>query len=119
MRSASGPPADDIVAFGNQVGCTPEVEIRERLSEVGHERLDVIATAAGFVQRILQQHVGRGQFIDDAEIAGLAPEMREPPTDDGLVVIFLRHVLSLCWFPFVRKKHQDSGMEAMATSAAS
>jgi hypothetical protein len=117
MRAASLPATDDVVAFRDQVGCAPEIEIRECLPEVGHEGLDVIATPAGFVQRILQQHVGRGQFIDDAEIAGLAPEMREPSTDDGLVVIFLRHVLSLCLFPFVGKKHRASGLDAkQATS---
>jgi hypothetical protein len=38
------------------------------------------------VQGILQEHVGRGEFIDDAEIAGLAPELGEPPADNGLGV---------------------------------
>jgi hypothetical protein len=50
MRAASFPTTDDVVAFRDQVGGAPEVEIRKRLPEVGHEGLDVIATAAGFVQ---------------------------------------------------------------------
>jgi hypothetical protein len=47
MRTASLPTTDDIVAFRDQLGCAPEVEIRERLPKVGNEDLDVIATSAG------------------------------------------------------------------------
>jgi hypothetical protein len=117
MRSASRPTTDDVVALRDEVGCAPEVEIRERLPEVGHERLDVIATAAGFVQRIVQQHVGRGQFVDNAEIAGLAPEMREPSTHDGLVVFFLRHVSISLFVPICHRKHQASGVDARQTTS--
>jgi hypothetical protein len=39
---------------------------------MSHERLDVIATTAWFVQRILQEHVGRGELVDDGELAGLS-----------------------------------------------
>jgi len=40
------------------------------------------------MQRVLQQHVGLGEFVDDAEVARLTPEIREPTPDDGLVVLF-------------------------------
>jgi hypothetical protein len=41
------------------------------------------------VERILQEHVGRGEFIDNSEVASLAPKIREPPANNGLVVFFL------------------------------
>src|SRR5271154_2126735 len=50
MRAASLPATDDVVAFRDQIGCAPEVEIRERLPEVGHEGLDIIVAAAGIVE---------------------------------------------------------------------
>jgi hypothetical protein len=37
------------------------------------------------MQRILQQHVGRGELVHDIEVAGLAPEVGEPSPDDSLV----------------------------------
>jgi hypothetical protein len=61
----------------------------ERGPEVGHERLDVVAATAGFVQGILQEHVGRRDLIDDRKIDVLAPEFGEPTHDDGLVVCLL------------------------------
>ena len=41
------PVGDDVVAFRDQVGYAPEVEIRKGFPEAGHEGLDVIATSAG------------------------------------------------------------------------
>ena len=32
------------------------------------------------------------QLVDDVEIAGFAPEIGEPPANDGLVIVFLRHM---------------------------
>src|ERR1700756_320799 len=81
------PLTDDIVALGDQVRGAPEVEIGERGAEIGHERLDVGAAAPGLMQRIFEQHVGGGDLIDDTEIDGLAPELGEPTTNDGLVII--------------------------------
>src|SRR6202035_557469 len=40
VRTSTLPAADYVVAFRNQVGGAPEVEIRERLPEVSHEGLD-------------------------------------------------------------------------------
>src|SRR6202022_4685765 len=91
MRSAALPAADDVVTFRDKIRSAPEVQIRERLSEVRHERLDVFPATARFVERILQEHVRRGEFIDNSEVASLAPEIREPPADNGLVIFFLRH----------------------------
>ena len=91
MDSAAFPSADDVVAFRDQIRSAPEVEIGERFPEVRHERLDVFTATARFVERILQEHVGRGEFIDNSEVAGLAPEIREPPANNGLVIFFLRH----------------------------
>ena len=76
MRAAAFPLADDIVAFGDQVRGAPEVEIRERRTEIGHERLDVVTATARFVQGILQEHVGRGDFVDDAETCRSFPRIR-------------------------------------------
>ena len=91
VRTAAFPLADDIVAFCDQIRRAPEVEIGECSAEIGHERLDVVTAAARLVQGILQEHVGRGELIDDGEIAGLAPEFGEPPADNGLVVLCFAH----------------------------
>jgi hypothetical protein len=45
MCAAALPLADDVVAFGNQIGGTPEVEVRERTTEIGHEGLDIVTAA--------------------------------------------------------------------------
>jgi hypothetical protein len=74
VRTAAFPLADDIVAFCDQFRRTPEFEIGERSAEIGHECLDVVTAAARLVQGILQEHIWRGEFVDNAEIAGLAPD---------------------------------------------
>jgi hypothetical protein len=73
MRATAFPTTDHVVAFGNQVGSAPEVEIRKRLAKVGHECLDVGMSAPRLVERVVQQHVRGSDFVDDGEIAGLAP----------------------------------------------
>ena len=52
-------------------------EIGECSAEIGHECLDIATAAARLVQGILQEHVGRGELVDDAEIAGLSQS--KPP----------------------------------------
>src|SRR5215470_11465123 len=99
VRTAAFPLADDIVAFRDQIRRAPEVEIGECSAEIGHECLDVVTAAPWLVQGILQEHVGRGELIDDAEIAGLAPELGEPLTDNSLVVLCFAHLDTLpCLF---------------------
>src|ERR1700751_4037761 len=56
-----------LASFSDEVGSSPEIEIWESLPEVRHKRLDILATATGLMQRILQEHVGSGEFIDYAE----------------------------------------------------
>jgi hypothetical protein len=58
------------------------------------EGLDVLLAAARFVERVMLQHIRRCQIVDDAEIAGLAPELGKPVADDVLVFTFLAHFLS-------------------------
>ncbi len=69
----------------------PEVEIRKGLAKIGHERLDVFTATARRMKRVLQQHVGSSNLVEDLEITCLAPEMGEPTAYDGLVVVFLSH----------------------------
>src|SRR5258708_27388754 len=97
MGAAAFPAADDVIAFRDKIRCAPEAQIRESLSEIGHERLDVFPSPARCVERILQQHVGRSDFIDNSEVASLAPEIREPPADNSLVIFFLRHDHFSCY----------------------
>jgi len=47
------------------------------------------------MQRILQAHIESGELVDDVEIAGFTPELREPAAYNGLVVFFLRHDVPL------------------------
>src|ERR1700691_2374622 len=74
VRAATFPLTDDVIALGDQVGSAPEIEIRECSAEIGHERLNVGAAATGVMQRVFEQHVRRGDLVDNAEIDGLAPE---------------------------------------------
>src|SRR6185295_3212974 len=87
MRTATFPAADHIVAFGDQISRAPEIEVRESIAKVGHERLDVSPAAARLMQRVLQEHVGSRELVDDVEIAGFSPEIREPAAHDCLVVL--------------------------------
>jgi len=66
MRATAFPTADHIIALGDEVGSAPEIEIRKRFAEIGHECLDVCMTFAGRMQRILKKHVWSGEFVNDA-----------------------------------------------------
>ncbi len=86
MRAAAFPAANDVVPFRDEIRSTPEIQIRERSAEVRHERFDVLAATARLMQGILQQHVGRRELIDNAQSAGLTPEVGKPTANDRLVV---------------------------------
>jgi len=91
LRAATLPTADYIVPLGDEISSAPEVEIRERFVEIGHECLDVLAATVRLVQRGAQKHVGSSKFVDDVEVTGLAPEIGELAAYDGLVVVFPGH----------------------------
>src|SRR5216683_5372892 len=91
VSTAAFPTADHIVALGNEIRRAPEIEVRKRFAEISHERLDVRMALARRMQRILQEHVGSGELVNDAEIASLTPEIREPAAYRGLVVFFFGH----------------------------
>src|SRR5580692_10417796 len=91
VRAAAFPSADHVVALGNEISRAPEIEVRKRFPEVSHESLDIRVTLPWRMQRILQEHVGSGELVNDSEIACLPPEIREPTADDDLVVFFFRH----------------------------
>src|SRR6195952_1322674 len=92
MRSPTFPAADHVVALGDEVGSTREAEVRKGFTKTDHERFDVVVAAAWRMQRVLQEHVGGGQLVDDSEIASRAPEIREPAAN---VVVFFAHDPSL------------------------
>ena len=70
------PLTDDIVAFSDEVGRAPEIEVRERRTEIGHEGLDVLVALPRLMQRIFQQHVRCGDFVDDAQDCRSCPRSR-------------------------------------------
>jgi len=86
MRAAAFPLTDDVVTFGDQVRSAPELQVRKSLPKIHHEGLDVISASARLVQGILQEHVRCGDLIDHSEVAGLSPEICEPPANNRLVV---------------------------------
>src|SRR5262249_54775054 len=63
MRATTFPLTDDVVAIGDKIRRAPEIEIGECSTEIGHERLDVVAASAGFMQRVFEQHVRRGDLV--------------------------------------------------------
>src|ERR1700730_11585180 len=104
VRTTAFPTADHIIALGNKIGGAPEIEVRKRFAEIGHERLDVSMALTRRVQRILQKHVGSGELVNDAQVASLTPEIRKPTAYDGLVVLFLRHDVIPFRLWFVRSR---------------
>jgi hypothetical protein len=50
------------------------------------------------MQRIFEQHVRGGEFIDDLGIPGISPEPLEPSADNSLVVLFARHRIDVVLF---------------------
>jgi hypothetical protein len=86
LRTTAFPPANYIIALGNELGRAPEIEVRKRLSEFGHKRLEVGRALTRRMQRILQEHVGSGELVNDAAVAGLTPEVRKPAAYDDLIV---------------------------------
>jgi hypothetical protein len=73
-----------------------KIQIGERFTEIGHERLDIVVTAPRRMQRVLQQHFGSCQLVDNAGIVRLPLELGEPATDDGLVILLLTHLETPC-----------------------
>src|SRR4051812_17454841 len=74
VRATADPTTDDVVAFGDELRSACETQIGERFAERGHERLHIRTTAAWRMQRVLQEDVGRAQFVHDCWIPGVAPE---------------------------------------------
>src|SRR5262245_28809612 len=91
MGPATFPLTDDIVALGDQISRSPEIEIGECCTEIGHKRLDVGTAPSRLVQRISEQHVRGGDLVDDRKIDVLAPEFAEPSDNNRLVGIFFAH----------------------------
>jgi hypothetical protein len=54
VRTSCLPATDYIIALGDEVGSSPEIEIWESFPEVRHKRLDIITAATGLMQRVLQ-----------------------------------------------------------------
>ena len=88
MCAACLPTDDDDGAVGNEGTELAELEVGEGCAEPGHEDLYGRTPASGIVHRVLQEHVGCGQLVDDGGIVGSAPERGEPPSDDR----FVQHV---------------------------
>src|ERR1700737_3597632 len=82
MGAAPFPLPDDIVAFSNQIGCPPEIEIRERLPKILHEAFVSSWPPRGSCSEYFSSMSGAASL----KIAGLAPEFGEPPTDYRLVI---------------------------------
>ena len=72
------PTPDHKITFGYEISNAPEIEVRKRFAETGHERLDLCMTATGRVQRILHEHVGRRELLHNFDVVKVAPEFREP-----------------------------------------
>jgi hypothetical protein len=51
--------------------------------EVRGELFDGGSTAQRLVQGVLEAELWSGEFVDDARIPRVAPELGEPPADDG------------------------------------
>src|SRR5258708_10974721 len=74
MCAAALPTADYIVPLGDEISSAPEVEIRERFAEIGHECLDVFAATARLGPRVAQKQGGIRQVADHVAGAGPGPD---------------------------------------------
>ena len=87
LGAAAFPLADHVVAFRDQVGGAPEVQVGKRGAELLRERADRAPAAQRLVQRVLEPDVRGGQLVDDGRVELLAPELREPAAHDRLVLL--------------------------------
>jgi hypothetical protein len=87
VGAAPFPLPDDVVAFGDEVGGAPELEVGERRPEVLGEFPDLVSTAQRSVERVFEADVRRGDLIDHGWVEVLSPELGEPAADDGLVLV--------------------------------
>src|SRR5438445_8201791 len=92
VRAAAFPTADNVIALGDEIRGTPEVEVRERRTEPHHEVPHVLATATRRMQGILKKHIRCSEFIDDSGVPGVAPKPVEPAAHNGFVFLFRRHL---------------------------
>ena len=92
MRAATLPTTNHIVAFGDEVSDTPEVEVGKRFAEPHDEVPYVLVSATRRMQGILKKHIRCSEFLDDLGIPRIAPEPLEPATYNGFVIGFARHV---------------------------
>jgi hypothetical protein len=104
MCAATFPLTDDVVTFGDQIGGTPGGRGPETPSEnrLYYKRFNVFTAATRRMQRILQERVGRGKFIDNIGIVGRSPQAGKPATEHCLVVGFLAHTNTLTEFAVLR-----------------
>jgi len=87
LGAAADPLTHDIVALGDQVSGAFERQVRERRPELRGERAHLLAVAARCVQRVLETDVGCSELVDDCGVEVRAPELGEPASDDGLVLL--------------------------------
>ena len=87
MRAAAFPPADDVVAFGDEVADTAEIQVGKRIAKFRHEIRNRVAAFFRLMHRVVHQYVRRGEFVDDCRIPRVSPEFLEPPGHDFLVVL--------------------------------
>jgi hypothetical protein len=92
VRAATLPTTNDVVAFGDEVGGTPEVEVGKRLAEPHDEVPNVLASPTRRMQGILEKHIWCGEFVDDLGSPRIPPETPEPAAYNGFVIGFARHV---------------------------
>ena len=108
MGATAFPSTDDKIAFGDEIGRTPELEVRERRTEIHHEVPHVFAAPARGVQRILKQHVRRGEFIDDLRV----PRVPQNPSNQRPTMALLscsRDISSLLMQCGERMRHVSVG----------
>src|SRR5271168_2700678 len=92
VRAATLPTTNHIVAFGDEVGSTREVEVGKRLAEPHNEVPYVLASATWRMQGILKKHILCSEFVDDLGVPRIGPEPFEPAAYNGFVIGFPRHV---------------------------
>src|SRR6202158_4070885 len=87
VNATALPTTDHVIALGDEIGSTPELEVRERSAEIHHKTPHLLATPARRMQRILEQHVRGGEFVDDLGVPRITPEPVKPASNEGLVFL--------------------------------
>jgi hypothetical protein len=88
VRAFAHPTDHDCVTLSDEIGRSFDAEIGERFPKLRHECLERHRANPQRMPRMVEEDVTRRELVDDGEIIVFTLEVREPPVDDRLILLF-------------------------------